>query len=187
MPPHSSKLKDRILWIDGDSTVSSGFIVSQITKGNKIDGLFVDELTQDITQYNQLVKSDQQILVKESVKALDLAWRIPKQYQKFDVTYHIANKFFKEAKRHEWRHGSQDYDVRMDRLCNELNLYEELDLVGVLRTLIYIINTLQHNNVVWGVGRGSSVSSYILYLIGVHDVDSVEYELDIKDFLRTSK
>ena len=35
-----------------------------------------------------------------------------------------------------------------------------------------------------GVGRGSSVASYILYLIGVHRIDSIKYNLDWKEFLR---
>jgi len=43
---------------------------------------------------------------------------------------------------------------------------------------------MRKNNLVWGVGRGSSVSSYLLYLIGVHKVDSYKYRLDIKEFLK---
>jgi DNA polymerase III alpha subunit len=37
---------------------------------------------------------------------------------------------------------------------------------------------------VWGVGRGSSVASYVLFLIGVHRIDSMKYNLDYKEFLR---
>jgi DNA polymerase III alpha subunit len=48
----------------------------------------------------------------------------------------------------------------------------------------YLVDTLRKNNVVWGVGRGSSVASYILYLIGVHKVDSIKYNLDINEFLK---
>jgi DNA polymerase III alpha subunit len=50
--------------------------------------------------------------------------------------------------------------------------------------LIYIIDTMRKNNIVWGVGRGSSVASYILYLLGVHKVDSVKYNLHIEEFLK---
>jgi DNA polymerase III alpha subunit len=49
---------------------------------------------------------------------------------------------------------------------------------------IYIIDPLRKNNSVWGVGRGSSVASYVLYLIGVHKIDSLFFDLDIEDFLR---
>ncbi len=73
---------------------------------------------------------------------------------------------------------------RWHRVQAELIMYKELQLLPVLRAIIYVINTLQDKNIVWGVGRGSSVSSYVLYLIGVHDVDSVKYDLDFTDFLR---
>jgi DNA polymerase III alpha subunit len=39
-------------------------------------------------------------------------------------------------------------------------------------------------NIVWGVGRGSSCSSYLLYLLGLHEVDVVKYDVDISDFIR---
>ena len=68
-----------------------------------------------------------------------------------------------------------------------MELYQKLGLIDILRTLIFVINTLIENNIVWGVGRGSSVSSYVLYLIGVHDVDSFQYGLNIEEFLRTEE
>ena len=73
--------------------------------------------------------------------------------------------------------------VRLDRVHMELRRFEEHGLLDVLRTLLYIINTLEEAGVPWGVGRGSSVASYILFLIGVHDVDSIEYDLDFDEFL----
>jgi DNA polymerase III alpha subunit len=53
--------------------------------------------------------------------------------------------------------------------------------------MVYVIDTFKKNNVIWGVGRGSSVSSYILYLLEVHDVDSVMYDLDFNEFLRVGE
>ena len=50
--------------------------------------------------------------------------------------------------------------------------------------LIYIIETMRKHELVWGVGRGSSVASYVLYLLGVRKVDSLKYNLDIKEFLK---
>ena len=40
------------------------------------------------------------------------------------------------------------------------------------------------HQVIWGVGRGSSVASYVLYKLGVHRVDSMYYDLDPQEFLR---
>jgi DNA polymerase III alpha subunit len=57
-------------------------------------------------------------------------------------------------------------------------------MLPVLQFLLYFIDKLKDNNIVWGVGRGSSVSSYVLFLMGVHRIDSVKYNLDIKEFLK---
>jgi DNA polymerase III alpha subunit len=66
----------------------------------------------------------------------------------------------------------------------ELTEFETRNLFPVLRILIYIIETMRKHKLVWGVGRGSSVASYVLYLLGVHKVDSLKYNLDINEFLK---
>ena len=57
-------------------------------------------------------------------------------------------------------------------------------MTNVLRYMVYLVNFMRENNIVWGVGRGSSVASYVLYLIGVHRIDSIQYGLDWREFLR---
>ena len=57
-------------------------------------------------------------------------------------------------------------------------------MIPVLKTMKYVVDTLRANNVVWGVGRGSSVSSYVLFIIGVHKIDSVKYKLPINEFFK---
>jgi len=54
----------------------------------------------------------------------------------------------------------------------------------LLKWMKYFVDTCRTNRVVWGVGRGSSVASYVLYLIGVHRIDSMKYNLDWQEFLR---
>ena len=63
-------------------------------------------------------------------------------------------------------------------------MFEERGLYPILQLLVYIIDVMRKNKLVWGVGRGSSVASYVLYLMGVHKVDSYKYSLDIKEFLK---
>lgn len=70
------------------------------------------------------------------------------------------------------------------RIELELELFRTRNLFPVLQTLIYIVDTMRKNNIVWGVGRGSSVASYCLYLIGVHRINSLKYNLDIHEFLK---
>jgi len=63
-------------------------------------------------------------------------------------------------------------------------MYQERNMLPLLNFLRYFIAIMREKDIVWGVGRGSSVASYVLYLIGVHKIDSLFFDLDIEDFLR---
>ena len=70
------------------------------------------------------------------------------------------------------------------RVEEELQAFKERDMYDLLRYMIYLVDFMRENNIVWGVGRGSSVASYVLYLIGVHKIDSIQFGLDWREFLR---
>lgn len=180
-PSPNTELTSRVLWFDGDSTVSEDKVIQHLSAGLPVDGMFVEELSQEIKRYNALVLPDQRISVKTECASPKLDWVLPEPYATMDVREYVLDKLSYEC--------IQVADTlnreRINRTLRELKLYEDAGLIDFLRALIYIINTLQARDVVWGVGRGSSVSSYVLYLIGVHDVDSVAYSLDITDFLHT--
>jgi DNA polymerase III alpha subunit len=84
----------------------------------------------------------------------------------------------------EMLYGMCETDIQRDRVSQELELYIKHGMYDVLHVMKYIVDTLRNNNVVWGVGRGSSVSSYVLYLIGVHKIDSIKYKLPIEEFFK---
>ena len=184
---HSNKteLKDRTLWYDGDSTVPEQLIIKALSAGLPIEGLFVSAMSGTIEEFNKLVPAEQQIQVKKGVSDLNYDWVLPEEYKELDVERYVADAVSGECEEHDAR--SRFLRARVLRVAKELSLYKKMGLYPVLRTLIYVINTLRKNDVIWSVGRGSSVSSYVLYLIGVHDVDSIKYELEIEDFLRTEE
>jgi DNA polymerase III alpha subunit len=97
-------------------------------------------------------------------------WYMPLHYKNLDVNEYINNLI--------------NTNEEKTRVAEEMELYNSFNLHNVLRFLIYLIDTMRAQNIVWGVGRGSSVASYVLYLIGVHKVDSIKYKLDIHEFLR---
>ena len=99
-------------------------------------------------------------------------YNIPEHYKSLDV---------KEYVRQLVEQGDSDQTGRVDM---ELTEFEARNLFPVLRILIYIIETMRKHELVWGVGRGSSVASYVLYLLGVHKVNSLKYNLDINEFLK---
>jgi DNA polymerase III alpha subunit len=108
--------------------------------------------------------------IEEFDSILQRNWRMPKEYKELDIAAYVLGLCKEE---HE-----------LQRVGEELILYQERDLFDLLRYLKYLIDTLRKNNIVWGVGRGSSVASYVLFLIGVHKIDSLYYQLDIEEFLK---
>jgi DNA polymerase III alpha subunit len=108
--------------------------------------------------------------VEEFDRVLQTNWRMPQEYRELDIAEYILGLCKEE---HE-----------LQRVGQELLLYQERNLFDLLRYLKYLVDTLRKNNVVWGVGRGSSVASYVLFLLGVHKIDSLYYNLDIDEFLK---
>ncbi len=175
-----TELKDRILYFDGDSVVSPKRVIELIDKG--LTRICVTEETDLIREYNKFAAPAKKINAKTEIRPLNFEWNLPEPYQSLDVIEYVIDKWAEVCVADSI--SSEESDVRSLRVSDELHMYQRLGLVPILRAIIYVINTLQDKNIVWGVGRGSSVSSYVLYLIGVHDVDSVKYNLDFTDFLR---
>lgn len=74
-----------------------------------------------------------------------------------------------------------------NRVKMELSLYRKNKMMGLLSYLIYLRDVAREHGIVWGVGRGSSCASYCLFLIGVHRIDSLLYDLDIREFFKESE
>ena len=97
-------------------------------------------------------------------------WRMPEEYKQLDIAAYVLGLC------------TQDYELQ--RVGEELLLFQERDAFNLLRYMKYLVDTLRKNNIVWGVGRGSSVASYVLFLLGVHKINSIYYNLDIEEFLK---
>jgi DNA polymerase III alpha subunit len=83
-----------------------------------------------------------------------------------------------------WILGQCADENELQRCGQELLLFAERDCIDLLKYLKYLVDTMRNNNIVWGVGRGSSVASFVLYIIGVHRIHSLRHNLDIAEFLR---
>jgi len=108
-----------------------------------------------------------------SIEEFDLAnqvdWFMPAEYKTMDIENFLVQNCPKE---------------NYERLIEEIELFRQHNMTDLLRYLKYLVDTMREHNIVWGVGRGSSVASYCLYLIGVHKIDSIKYNLDIREFLK---
>jgi DNA polymerase III alpha subunit len=95
---------------------------------------------------------------------------MPEEYKAIDVQNWVLNKC--------------TTDKEIARASQELIEFKKRDMNNLLCYMIYLVDFMRENNIVWGVGRGSSVASYVLYLIGVHKIDSIQFDLDWREFLR---
>lgn len=160
-----------------------------LTVNDALDALFRGEQIDNwlVNDYNEVVKfqaaasnfdSNVNIEFPEKLtvtpeefhKKNQESWLMPNSYLSLDLNSILMSRC--------------DTDEQKIRVIEELNLFKQYDLEILLRFMIYLVDVFQENNIIWGIGRGSSVSSYILFLIGIHKVDSIRYQLDIKDFLR---
>jgi len=71
-------------------------------------------------------------------------WHMPDKYYQIDVLEWLLDK-------------CQNNDEKT-RVQMEYKLFEQKDFIKVLQFLMYFVDTLRANNLVWGVGRGSSVA-----------------------------
>ena len=136
------------------------------------------DYTDDIKQLEEVAEftfqkfNDQldQIDIKDFDQALQSDWFMPPEYREFDVAEYCISRCTS--------------DVQIERVNAEMSAYEDRGMIPLLQWIKHFVDTCTENNIVWGVGRGSSVASFVLFLLGVHQVDSVKYNLDWQEFLR---
>ena len=87
---------------------------------------------------------------RESISEFDKKnidnWHMPDKYYQINVL--------------EWLLDKCQTDEEKMRVQTEYDMFEKKGFIKVLQFLIYFIDTLRENNIVWGVGRGSSAVSY---------------------------
>lgn len=123
----------------------------------------------DIAMYKDIIESEKFDYTIPKNKIDPTNWFMPKEYKDMDIESYLVEICPQE---------------NYERLITELQEYRQRNLLPLLRQMKYIIDTLRANNIVWGVGRGSSVASYVLFLLGVHKIDSVKYKLPLDEFFK---
>lgn len=97
-------------------------------------------------------------------------WHMPDDYKNMDIAKWVLDQCKTEAE--------------LQRAGDELLKFHERGMFVLLQYLKYLVDTMRNNNIVWGVGRGSSVASFVLYLIGIHRINSLYYDLSVDEFLK---
>ena len=167
----------------GEMIFSESDVCDLVMQGRDLDslsGMLVDasvnigQVVRYVENYNLTLTHPVLQADNVTVPVFDLEqqrnWHMPDKYKNLDIAEHVLKLC--------------NSDAELQRCGQELLLYQERDLFPLLQYLTYLVDVMQANRVIWGVGRGSSVASYVLYKLGVHRIDSLFYDLSIDEFLR---
>lgn len=141
---------------------------------------FKKVLTDSLINFNDLDLNDKpklqtyvdpKITVEEFDHINQSEWMMPEEYKDFDIAKFILDKCTNDAE--------------LQRAGQELLLYQDHNMFDLLKYLKYLVDTMKKHNIVWGVGRGSSVASFVLYLLEVHKINSLYYDLPVEEFFKS--
>lgn len=101
---------------------------------------------------------------------LSTKWIIPEKYYEYDIVTILSSRC--------------KSDVELERLVIELREFIKRDQVKIILAMFYLVDWLRENKIVWGVGRGSSVASFVLYLIGINRINPIDFDIDLSEFFK---
>ncbi len=152
-------------------------IFDSLMEDNGLCGPFLTESEIDIDQTNKISGFnlvEHYVGDNKTINDFDLLnqslWMMPKSYKQMDICQYILEQC--------------DGEAELQRCGHELLMFQDRDMFDLLRYMKYLVDIMRLNNIIWGVGRGSSASSFVLYKIGVHRVNSLYYHLNVEEFLR---
>jgi DNA polymerase III alpha subunit len=146
---------------DPTRTISNALVDSPI----EFNGFLSLENIPNLKQY-----TTSSVSLEEFDRVNQSKWHMPKEYYEFDIAKWVLDQCKTEAE--------------LQRAGDELIKFQERNMFVLLQYLKYLVDTMRKNNVVWGVGRGSSVASFVLFIIGIHRINSLYYDLSIDEFLK---
>jgi DNA polymerase III alpha subunit len=141
-----------------------------INNGLTSDHINFDDILDLVNKPTLINYAEQSLSLEQFDTALQNNWYMSEEYKTFDIAKHVLDLCKTEPE--------------LQRVGEELIMFQERDMFVLLRYCKYLVDTMRKHNIVWGVGRGSSVASYVLYLLGIHRINSLHYDLSIDEFLK---
>jgi len=146
---------------DPTRTLKKAYTESNISLG---DILYI-ESKPDLIEY-----IDPKLSIEDFDNNNQSNWYMPTEYKEMDIANFVLDQCTSEAE--------------LQRAGEELIMFQERNMFVLLQYLKYLVDTMRKHNIVWGVGRGSSVASFVLFLLGVHRINSLYYDLSIDEFIK---
>jgi DNA polymerase III alpha subunit len=145
-------------------------ILNHLLVDNSVDLETAAHILDHVPQFVKYDELAQQQSVEQWDHRCQTNWYMPEEYKQLDIAAYVLSLC--------------ESDAELQRCGQELMMFQERDLFNLLRYLKYLVDIMTENRLIWGVGRGSSVASFVLYKLGVHRINSLHYELDPSEFLR---
>lgn len=162
----------RINELTGNVILNDNSILELMYQGKEAVGLIAED-SEEINLFNKnarIFDKDECLISTKDNSNIDTSWNIPEKYKSLDLMNFLLSKCSSETEK--------------KRVEYEYKKYEEFNLIDMLKFFVYLVDVMREHEILWGVGRGSSVSSYILYLIGIHRINSIKYDLNFDDFIK---
>jgi len=169
------ELKDRILLENGDSIVddiyASDILLSKGEIPNHIKVIPSDESNYFGRVYSTSITADidfdNELLIQPD-----------NSFDKIEFDDYISNEIIPNIR------GGDEYDIHIQRLQQEIDYVVKHNHQSFIMKMKKLLNKFKEDDIVYGVGRGSACSSYLLYVMGVHDINPIKYEINPKEFFK---
>lgn len=173
----TTQFNSRTLRSDGSIVYSQDKLCEILYQGKDLSGCFSDnELEcQQFKIANRLCDTEiPEPTFSDNLPYTGIEWRnhwfTPEPYNTLDIKEYCYSKCSSEQEK--------------QRVDLEINEFTSRNMIPAIRHMIYCVDTWRANKIVWGVGRGSSVASYVLFLIGITKLNPLKYNLDINEWLK---
>lgn len=172
-------LADRRLRFDGVSIIQPEEVARYLLLGASPSQLRVTRIDEDVESFNANVDTPIRLDGAEPVK-LDHRWLLPESHLSMDLRATIVARAVDRLI--NLNYPEDVHLAACERIEAELDEIEQRGMVEFFKTIIYVLDTFKRDGVVWGVGRGSSCACYILFILGLHSVDCVLYNVPMQEF-----
>jgi DNA polymerase III alpha subunit len=170
-------LNGRVVQEDGSVVNTKSILLEMLYNGRDIGQCLIDD-PHEVERFriaNKLCDTDlPSPIYNTELLYSGMEWRkywfTPDEYRNIDLT--------------SWCLEKCQNQEEIDRVKFEISEFEKRDMVPAIIHMIYCVDTWRKNNILWGVGRGSSVSSFVLYLIGINRLNPLKYNLELKEWLK---
>jgi DNA polymerase III alpha subunit len=175
------QLTDRTLRFDGVSILHPEKVQDFLLHGLFPSQIRVTELTPEINHFNTHVPAEDRLKAPDTAAInFDLTWKLPAEYAALDIQERVLQVF--EDRLPDLNYSAEEIEQAISRVDTELQEYTARGLLDLLRVIIFVLDTFKETGQVYGVGRGSSCASFILFLLGLHVVDSIKFNVPLQEF-----